>query len=234
VARARREESKVAVIFIHLDGFKPINDTQGHETGDTAARLGGDEFVVLLPSLTHSEDAAQIAERIRATLALPFFTNDKKQLEISASIGVSLFPDHAESARDLLQASDEAMYLAKKSGRNQVVHSRRLATLPPIPVAAADSASGLVNLNWDASFASGNAFIDAEHRELFRHCNQLLDLTTRPGMKTQDAQMSLLRLVQSVEAHFQHEERILKQVGSRTGRPRRQTSRAARSRAGTV
>ena len=231
VARARREESKVAVIFIDLDGFKPINDTQGHETGDwllkavaqrlseclreydTAARLGGDEFVVLLPSLTHSGDAAQIAERIRATLALPYFTNDKKQLEISASLGVSLFPDHAESARDLLQASDEAMYLAKKSGRNQVVHSHRLATPPPIPVPAADSTSGLVNLNWDASFASGNAFIDAEHRELFRHCNQLLDLTTRPGMKTQDAQVSLLRLVQSVEAHFQHEERILKQVG---------------------
>jgi len=231
VARARREESKVAVIFIDLDGFKPINDTQGHETGDwllkavaqrlseclreydTAARLGGDEFVVLLPSLTQSEDAAQIAERIRATLALPFFTNDKKQLEISASIGVSLFPDHAESARDLLQASDEAMYLAKKSGRNQVVHSRRLTTPPPTPVAVSDSTSGLVNLNWDASFASGNAFIDAEHRELFRHCNQLLDLTTRPDMKTKDAQVSLLRLVQSVDAHFQHEERILKQVG---------------------
>jgi diguanylate cyclase (GGDEF)-like protein len=157
VARARREESKVAVIFIDLDGFKPINDTQGHETGDwllkavaqrlseclreydTAARLGGDEFVVLLPSLTHSEDAAQIAERIRATLALPFFTNDKKQLEISASLGVSIFPDHAESARDLLQASDEAMYLAKKSGRNQVVHSHRLATPPPTPVAVADT-----------------------------------------------------------------------------------------------
>ena len=183
VARARREEGKVAVIFIDLDGFKPINDTQGHDTGDwllkavaqrlseclreydTAARLGGDEFVVLLPSLTQSEDAAQIAERIRMTLALPFFTNDKEQLEISASIGVSLFPDHAESARDLLQASDEAMYLAKKSGRNQVVHSRRLATPPLTPVAVSDSTSGLVNLNWDATLASGNAFIDAEHRE---------------------------------------------------------------------
>ena len=72
------------------------------------------------------------------TRRMPFFTNDKKQLEISAGIGVSLFPDYAESARDLLQASDEAMYLAKKSGRNQVVHSHRLATPPPTPVAAAD------------------------------------------------------------------------------------------------
>jgi len=76
--------------------------------------------VVLLPRLTQSEDAAQIAELIRATLALPFFTNDNKQLEISASIGVSLFPDHAESARDLLQASDEAMYQAKNSERRLI------------------------------------------------------------------------------------------------------------------
>ena len=231
VARARREERKVAVLFIDLDGFKPINDTQGHETGDwllkavaqrlseclreydTAARLGGDEFVVLLPNLTESENAAQIAERIRTTLASPFFTDGKGRLEISASIGVSLFPDHAESARDLLQASDEAMYLAKKSGRNRVVHSHRLATPTPTPVAVDESTSGLVNLTWDASFDSGNAFIDAEHRELFHHSNRLLDLTTRPGMKTQDVQMSLLRLVQAVESHFQHEERILKQAG---------------------
>ncbi|HEX7509320.1 MAG TPA: diguanylate cyclase [Polyangia bacterium] len=229
VARARREGRKVAVLFIDLDGFKPINDTEGHETGDwllkavaqrlseclreydTAARLGGDEFVILLPDLTQSEDAAQVAERIRTSLASPFLTDDKRRLEISASIGVSLFPDHAESARDLLHASDEAMYSAKKSGRNRVVHSRRLAT--PTPVTVADSTSGLVNLTWDASFASGNAFIDAEHGELFRHSNQLLDLTTRPGMKTQNARVSLLRLVHSVEAHFQHEERILKQVG---------------------
>ena len=231
MARARREEHKVAVIFIDLDGFKPINDTQGHETGDwllkavarrlseclreydTAARLGGDEFVVLLPDLIQGEGAAHVAERIRTTLASPFFTDDKRRLEISASIGVSLFPDHAESARDLLHASDEAMYLAKKSGGNRVAYSRRLATPTPTPVAVADSTSGLVSLNWDASFASGNAFIDAEHRELFLHANRLLDLTTRPGMKTQEAQVSLLRLVDSVEAHFQHEERILKQAG---------------------
>jgi diguanylate cyclase (GGDEF)-like protein/PAS domain S-box-containing protein len=153
VARARREERKVAVIFIDLDGFKAINDTQGHETGDwllkavaqrlseclreydTAARLGGDEFVVLLPDLPHSEDAAQVAERIRTALASPFVTDDKGRLEISASIGVSLFPDHAESARDLLQASDEAMYLAKKSEGNRVTYSRRLSTPTPTPVA---------------------------------------------------------------------------------------------------
>jgi diguanylate cyclase (GGDEF)-like protein/hemerythrin-like metal-binding protein/PAS domain S-box-containing protein len=231
VARAKREERKVAVIFIDLDGLKTINDTRGHETGDwllkavaqrlseclreydTAARLGGDEFVVLLPDLTQAEDAAQVAERIRALLASPFVTDDQGRLEISASVGVSMFPDHAESARDLLQASDEAMYLAKKSGRNRVAYSRRLATPTSTPVAVDESTSGLVNLTWDVSFASGNAFIDAEHSELFRHSNRLLDLTTQPSMRTQDAHASLLQLVHAVEAHFQHEERILKQVG---------------------
>ena len=105
------------------------------------------------------------------------------------------------------------MYLAKKSGRNRVVHSHRLATPTPTPVAVDESTSGLVSLTWDVSFASGNAFIDAEHRELFRHSNRLLDLTTRPDMKTRDVQGSLLQLVHSVEAHFEHEERILKQAG---------------------
>jgi diguanylate cyclase (GGDEF)-like protein/hemerythrin-like metal-binding protein/PAS domain S-box-containing protein len=231
VARARRDQRKVAAAFIDLDGFKPINDSLGHETGDwllkavaqrlteclreydTAARLGGDEFVVLLPDLTQGDSALRVAERIRGTLATPFVTKDGRQIEISASIGVSLFPDHAESARDLLQASDEAMYEAKKAGGNRVEHSRRQGTPTPAPVHVDDATSGLVHLTWDASYASGNAFIDAEHRELFRQANRLLDLTTRPEMKTQDAYTGLVALVRAVDAHFQHEERILKQVG---------------------
>lgn len=71
----------------------------------------------------------------------------------------------------------------------------------------------MVHLTWEPSFASGNAFIDTEHRELFRQANQLLDLATRADVHPHAVHASLVHLVRSVEAHFKHEERILKQVG---------------------
>ena len=231
VARAKRDQRSIALLFVDLDQFKPINDTLGHKTGDwllkavagrlvaclreydTAARFGGDEFVVLLPDLAQREDVLRVAERIRAALAAPFVTDDGRELGISASIGVSLYPDHADSERDLLQASDEAMYLAKRSGRNQIAYSHRTPTPDAVPVAPNDSSSSLIHLTWEASFASGNAFIDAEHRELFRQSNQLLDLATRVSVRPDDVRAALLRLVRSVESHFRHEERILHEVG---------------------
>jgi diguanylate cyclase (GGDEF)-like protein len=154
VAQARREQRSLALLFVDLDEFKPINDRLGHETGDwllkavarrlldcirasdTAARFGGDEFVVLLPDLAQIDDVPRVAERIRKALAAPFVTDDGEQLEISCSIGMSLYPDHAETGRELLLAGDEAMYLAKRGGRNRIVRSER--TPNPIVLAAAD------------------------------------------------------------------------------------------------
>jgi diguanylate cyclase (GGDEF)-like protein/hemerythrin-like metal-binding protein/PAS domain S-box-containing protein len=233
IARAKREERSVALLFLDLDGFKSINDTRGHEVGDwllkavakrltaclresdTAARQGGDEFVILLPDLQHREVVTRVAERIRAALAAPFITEIGKPLQISCSIGVSLFPDHGDSDRELLQASDEAMYLVKRSGKNQIAFSQRVPTPTPaaIPRPMNDLNSGLVHLTWEAKFASGNAFIDAEHRELFRHSNQLLDLTTRAQVPMPEVRAGLERLVRAVGAHFGHEERILAQIG---------------------
>jgi diguanylate cyclase (GGDEF)-like protein/hemerythrin-like metal-binding protein/PAS domain S-box-containing protein len=230
LARAERDESKVALLFLDLDGFKPINDTLGHEMGDwllravagrlgsclrgydTAARLGGDEFVVLLPALSQREDIHRVAERIRTSLATPFITEDGKRLEISVSIGVSLYPEHAESANDLLHAGDEAMYAAKKSGRNRIAFSERVPGVSAVPEVINDVHSGLIHLTWEPGFASGNAFIDTEHRELFRLSNQLLDLATRTDARGHAIGSAMARLVRSVEAHFQHEERILDQA----------------------
>ena len=139
VVRARRLQHRLALLFIDLDEFKPVNDELGHAVGDwlltcvaqriqgclresdTAARLGGDEFVVLLPHLQSDEAALGVAEKIRLEIAREFVTPQGVSLSISSSIGVALYPDHALIEHDLMRLGDEAMYLAKKAGRNSVV-----------------------------------------------------------------------------------------------------------------
>ncbi|MBK9443493.1 MAG: diguanylate cyclase [Comamonadaceae bacterium] len=149
LSRARRCKTRLALLFIDLDHFKPVNDTLGHEVGDwllqavaqriqlclrasdTAGRLGGDEFVALLPDLSSIDAAMGVAEKIRQALAQEFLTEQGVVLQISASIGVAVFPDHAQTEKDLLHVGDEAMYRAKKGGRNAVTLCTALAQLPP-------------------------------------------------------------------------------------------------------
>jgi diguanylate cyclase (GGDEF)-like protein len=139
IGRARRLQHRLALLFIDLDNFKPVNDELGHAVGDwllncvaqriqgclresdTAARLGGDEFVVLLPDLQSNEAALGVAQKIRLEIAREFVTSEGASLSISSSIGVALYPDHALNEKDLMHLGDEAMYLAKKAGRNAVV-----------------------------------------------------------------------------------------------------------------
>ena len=136
---ALRGGSKFAVLFVDLDQFKPVNDTFGHEAGDwllrqvadrmrscvrgtdTVARTGGDEFVITIPDIRSAEEALAVGEKIRASLEAPYPFNETNTFEISASIGVVLYPDQGKDARNLLLMSDAAMYQAKKAGRNRVV-----------------------------------------------------------------------------------------------------------------
>jgi len=135
LAHARRYTKKVAVLFIDLDRFKNINDTLGHETGDlmltqvadrlrknirqedTIARLGGDEFAVLLTDIETEQCATVLAKKILQSLEAPLELN-QRELFISASIGVSLFPNDGEDAGTLLKNADIAMYRAKDLGKN--------------------------------------------------------------------------------------------------------------------
>ena len=137
IAGAKREKSHMGLMFIDLDKFKPVNDTLGHHVGDlllkdvakrmldclresdSAARIGGDEFVVLLPYVETEEDAVAVAEKIRLALNQPFELLGNK-IEISSSIGVSVYPEHGNEERVLLRNADTAMYYAKESGRNVV------------------------------------------------------------------------------------------------------------------
>ena len=127
----------MAVLFIDLDEFKPVNDRHGHQAGDqllkqvasrmdiclreedTVARQGGDEFVVMLATTHNEQDALAVAEKLLAALRIPFQI-DGNILNIGASIGVALFPRHGETAETLLERADAAMYAAKAAGRNTV------------------------------------------------------------------------------------------------------------------
>jgi diguanylate cyclase (GGDEF)-like protein len=132
--KARRQGAEVVVLFIDLDLFKPVNDRFGHEFGDrllvevarrleqlfrsedTVARLGGDEFVVLMPAVTGKELAAQAARKVVERLSEPFDI-DGQAVSISASVGVALFPQDADSPAALIAGADAAMYRAKNAGR---------------------------------------------------------------------------------------------------------------------
>lgn len=127
-----------ALLFIDLDGFKPINDTMGHEAGDEAlritarrlrheiaqddfvARLGGDEFVVIAGNVAAAADARAIAERLRAAIAAPLLIAGTA-CQMGASIGVALLPRHGRTPTEILTAADNAMYAAKRAGKNCVV-----------------------------------------------------------------------------------------------------------------
>jgi len=135
LARSRRIGNTFAVMYIDLDHFKRINDTFGHDAGDavlvavsrrlesavreydTVARLGGDEFAILLDSLDGAAEAETVAQRILASLAPPVRVQ-QRDLDITASMGISVFPGGGSGADDLLRNADQAMYSAKRAGRN--------------------------------------------------------------------------------------------------------------------
>ena len=137
LAQAKRDKAHLAMMFIDLDQFKLINDTHGHDVGDlllrrtaeslldclrktdTAARIGGDEFVVLLPNIEDGQDALVIAEKILQAISQPFEVAGKN-LPVSASIGVAVYPEHGLDEKRLLINADIAMYHAKKCGRNMI------------------------------------------------------------------------------------------------------------------
>jgi diguanylate cyclase (GGDEF)-like protein/PAS domain S-box-containing protein len=134
IALASRHGSKVAVLFLDLDGFKYINDSLGHPVGDkilqsiakrlvgcargsdTVSRQGGDEFVVLLSELQNVEDAAVLARRILKAVA-EAHSVDHHDLHVTTSIGLSVFPDDGPDAETLIKNADTAMYQAKENGR---------------------------------------------------------------------------------------------------------------------
>ncbi len=135
MALARRHGHRLAVLFLDLDRFKHVNDSLGHVIGDgllqavarrlltcvrssdTVSRLGGDEFVVVLSEIEHANDAAASAQKIIAALAAPHEIANH-QLHVTATIGISIYPEDGPDAEKLIKSADTAMYHARQSGRN--------------------------------------------------------------------------------------------------------------------
>jgi diguanylate cyclase (GGDEF)-like protein len=137
IAGAERNQTKVGVIFIDIDGFKAVNDRFGHQVGDdllievsrrikatvraadVAARFGGDEFLALVIDPQQGEGTRLLCERLVTALARPFHVDDK-DITVTASIGYALYPDHGTQCGQLLRAADIAMYRVKATGKNAV------------------------------------------------------------------------------------------------------------------
>jgi diguanylate cyclase (GGDEF)-like protein/PAS domain S-box-containing protein len=136
LSAAKRDETHLALMFLDLDKFKPVNDTYGHDVGDqlliaasqrmlacvrqsdTVSRAGGDEFILMLPGIETEQQAMQVAEKMLEALSAPFEIA-AHNLRISASIGIAIYPEHGRNEKILNKHADIAMYYAKGSGRNR-------------------------------------------------------------------------------------------------------------------
>lgn len=136
LAHAKRNNKFIAVCYLDLDGFKPINDTYGHAAGDkllahiarcmqvatrsndTVSRLGGDEFVILLTNLETIDEYKVVLDRVISAINQAVPIDDNTEVFVTASIGVSIYPSNSDNADSLLRFADEAMYVSKRSGRN--------------------------------------------------------------------------------------------------------------------
>ncbi|MBP1765665.1 MAG: ydaM1 [Firmicutes bacterium] len=213
--RSERYNEPLSMIILDLDNFKRINDTWGHLVGDEVlketaaivgriirkpdilARLGGEEFVILMPE-TGIHGALRVAEKIRETL-------DQNTHPVvgryTASFGVAERIKE-ETFDSWLQRADEALYRAKKGGRNRVVGSEEQVQLP---VAS-------IELHWSKEWESGNKIIDDQHRELIELTNRLIYYSlSNAEFEKVDSQLDVL--LQRVEQHFNYENHILFNMG---------------------
>lgn len=135
IVHGRRNNFSMGVLYLDLDGFKQVNDTYGHSTGDallgmvakrlvesvrgedTVSRMGGDEFVIVLLDVNHDNDVSSLVSKLVKTIAQPYFIKGHK-LKITVSVGVALYPTHGTDVESLITNADQAMFAAKSAGKN--------------------------------------------------------------------------------------------------------------------
>ena len=223
LATARRNNAHLALLFLDLDGFKPINDSYGHDAGDavlkivaqrlldcvrgvdTVARLGGDEFAIILGELENPGEASIVAGKILQAIAQPMVLAENSQCVIGTSIGISTYPENGDGADSLLAAADVAMYDSKRGGKS------RFTYFSGQPIVSDDNKPWIV---FDSSHYVGVEEVDEEHRELVRLVNTLNDLRKNKAPQEAVAQ-AFDNLISHTLHHFATEERLMEQHGYR-------------------
>ena len=213
--RSDRYGEPLSMLLLDLDHFKTVNDTWGHPIGDelillttrvmkdnirvpdTLVRFGGEEFVILMPQ-TDNDNVVEAAEKIRIAI-------EKERHPVAGcrtvSIGVAQRMSN-ESFRHWYRRVDEALYLAKESGRNRVVASDENKIF----------SSDAVRLSWQPEWESGNSEIDRQHKELIEIANSLINMSFA-GKGSQDAEPQVEQLLRHIVNHFETEEKILEAAG---------------------
>lgn len=218
LSQARRSGKRVALFYLDLDGFKPINDYHGHEAGDivlktvarrwlecvreadTIARMGGDEFTVILGELEVADEAAAIAEKLIQVLDNQILLPDMHGCRVGASVGIAIFPDNATEMDSMLVAADAAMYQSKKHGKNTYTYSD----------AKPDKNDPNDWIVFDDSHLIGVAEIDDQHRRLVRLVNQMNRVLVKPDNEA-NTKALFDELIQFTQFHFETEQRLMEQ-----------------------
>ena len=221
LVEARRDGRSFAVLVADLDGFKQVNDTWGHETGDallqsvaqrmsavvresdTVARVGGDEFAIVLTRLAKPEDAALVAGRMVRAIAVPVEIGGK-ECKVGISIGIALHPEHGGDMDTLFARADAAMYASKHAGKNRYTFAETGA--------AGGAPVHLAFVEWSDAHTVGIAIIDQQHQRLVGLINRLGD-DLKAGRDLERLIATLGELMSFSRLHFATEEQLMDEHG---------------------
>ena len=217
LTRSRRHRQPLSVVLLDIDNFKHVNDVHGHLAGDAVlrelaeltranlrvtdamVRWGGEEFLIIMPQTSHAA-ATIAAEKLRQHVAAHPFPGAGR---ITVSLGVAEYAVD-EDMDTLFRRVDDALYRAKEGGRDRVVADARGAS-----DAWSAGRRAIVQLVWRENYACGEPTIDAQHEELFRLANVLLEASLRQEEDRPRFAAALERLLAHLPRHFEDEERIL-------------------------